>query len=249
MSQEIRYLPLPAATGGFSPVRAAGWLALLGTLALLLFGGFLTWRWVDDHILSIGIEDAGTTKISQTELVQRVQSFELVTLKETYDTSSNTDFKKRLNLGLTRIGLPGFVAGQELDVAARVTVAAGVDMSQVRPEDVQVIDQGDSSVVVVRIPQADITSTEIDADSFAISTRSGILTRLRRTVGLSEPDVRDGAVGEVTSLAREEAIKSGILEGATREAQARLQAFLQSLPQPDGRQVTYLVELQPPPER
>lgn len=251
MSQEIQYVPvaMPAAAGGFSPLRAAGWLVLLGTIAMLLFGGYMTWRWVDDHLLSIGIEDAGTTTVNTTELVERVQAFEMVTMKDTFDTASNTDFKKRLNLGLTKVGLPGFVAGQELDVSARVTVAAGVDMSQVGPDDVRIVEQDGNNVVIIRIPQADITSTEIEADSFEISTSSGILTRLRRTVGLSERDVRDGAVGQVTSLARGEAIEAGILEEATREAQIRLQAFLQSLPQPEGANVTYVVEVQPFPDR
>src|SRR5688572_18201164 len=233
--------------GNVSPVRAAGWLTLAATAAFIAFGAFLTWRWADEHIFSLGVEDAGTTTINHTELVERVQAFELVTTKDTYDTSSNKDFHKRLNLGLAKIGLPGFIAGQELDVDARVTVAAGVDLSQVTEDDLEVIQNGEDAVVVVRIPEARITSAEIDPESFDIDTSSGLLTKVRGTVGLPERDVRDGALESVTELAREEALRGGIIDEATRQAREQLQAFLQAMPQAGETRVTYLVELQPDP--
>ncbi|MEX0783610.1 MAG: DUF4230 domain-containing protein [Dehalococcoidia bacterium] len=246
MSEAVRYLAAPVAAR-VSPVRAAGWLTLLATAAMIAFGGYLTWRWADDHIFSLGIEDAGTTTVNHAELVERVQAFELVTAKDTFDTRSNTDFHKRLNLGVTKLGLPGFIAGQELDVKARVTVAAGVDLSQVTAQDVEVIQNGDNAVVIVRIPEAQITSTEVDPDSFDISTSAGLLTRVRSTVGLGERDVRDGALESVTTLAREEALAAGIADEATRLAREQLQAFLQALPQTGEGAITYRVELQPNP--
>jgi len=183
--------------------------------------------------------------VDEAELLERVQAFELVTVKDTYSSQSHTEFKKRLNAGFTKVSLPGWVAGQELDVSAEVTVAAGVDLSQVRPEDIQVIPQGRDAVVVIRIPEANITSTEINGETFDISTSAGVMTRFRRTIGLGEQDVRDPSVGVVTSLAREQAIRDGILAEATEEARRRLQEFLQSLPQTGPGQTTYLVELQP----
>ena len=248
MTERVQYIAVPAlASRAFSPFRAAGWVALLGTIALVAFSGYVTWRWVDDHFLSIGVEDAGTTTTNTVALVERIRAFELVTTKDTYDTRSNTDFKKRLNLGVTKFGLPGFVAGQELDVRAQVTVAAGVDLSQIGPEDVEVIQNGADAVVIVRIPEAQITSTEVNPDSFDISTSSGLLTKVRSTIGLGERDVRDGALSAVTTLGREEALRAGILDAATRQAREQLQMFLQSLPQVGEGRVTYRVELQPPP--
>jgi hypothetical protein len=144
-------------------------------------------------------------------------------------------------------GLPGFLAGQELDVKAEVTVSAGVDMAQIRPEDIEVIDQGGGSVVVIRIPPSQITSTEINPESFDISTDQGLFTRMQGAVGLGDKDVRDGAVAAVTSIAQEEALKGGLLEQASLEAKKQLQEFLQALPQGEGQHVTYLVEFQAPP--
>lgn len=246
MSQPVQYVPVLRAAGGFSPGRAAGWLSLLGATLLLILGGFASWNWLDDHFFSIGLEDAGSTTVNQADLLERVHAFELITAKDTYDTSSNTDFHQRLNLGLTKFNLPGFVAGQELDVRAQVTVSAGVDMSQVTPEDIQVIQNGNGTVVVVRIPQAQVTSTEVDPQTFDISTGKGLINKLGSSVGLGGHDVRDGALEGVTSIAREEAVRGGLLNEASAEAKARLQAFLQSLPQAEGSHVTYLVEYQAP---
>jgi hypothetical protein len=246
------YVPVngrQTSTGGFSPGRAAGWLALLGTLVFMALTAYVSWNWLNAHIFSIGIQDAGQVTVNEAELLQRVQAFEIVTVKNTYDSRSHTEFKKRLNTGFTQVSLPGWIAGQELDVAAQVTVAAGVDLSQLGPQDIRVIQQGQDAVVVIRIPEAQVTSTEINAGSFDISTNAGVLTRFRRTIGLGERDVRDASVGMVTKVAQEQALRDGILAEATQEARSRLEAFLQSLPQSGPGQTTYLVELQPTPPR
>jgi hypothetical protein len=230
-----------------TPFRSLGWGLSFALIAFAALGAFLSWRWIDDHILSLGIEDAGTTTVNTAELAERVQSFELVTMKDTYDTRSNKDFHQRLNLGLTKVGLPGFIAGQELDVEARVRVSAGVDLSQVTPEDIEVIQNGDDAVIVVRIPEAQLTSTEVEAESFDIDTSAGLLTHFRNTVGLEGKDVRDDALESVTAVAREEALRSGITDEATHAAREQLQSFLQSLPQTGDGTTTYLVEVQPNP--
>lgn len=248
MSEQVQYVPVvSSAGGGMSPGRIAGWVSLLGATLLLIVGGVVSWNWMDQHFFSIGLEDAGSTTVDEAVLLDRVHAFELVTAKDTYDTWSNTDFHQRLNLGLTKFNLPGFVAGQELDVRAQVIVSAGVDMAQVTPQDIEVIQNGDGTVVVVRIPQAQITSTEVDPESFDISTGKGFMNKLGSTVGLGGHDVRDGALEAVTSIATEEAVRGGLLTEASAEAKARLQAFLQALPQGPTGNVTYLVEYQAPP--
>lgn len=248
MSEQVQYVPVVrSGGGGFNPGRIAGWVSLLGALVLLVIGGLVTWNWMDEHFFSIGLEDGGSTTVDQAVLLERVHAFELVTAKDTFDTRSNTDFHQRLNLGLTKFSLPGFVAGQELDVRAQVTVSAGVDMSQVTPQDIEVIQNGDGTVVIVRIPTAQITSTEVDPATFDISTGKGLVNKLGSTVGLGGQDVRDGAVQAVTSIATEEAVRGGLLNEASAEAKTRLQGFLQSLPQGEGSKVTYLVEYQAPP--
>lgn len=242
----------PMAPAGAAPSGPQAILRNLTTAASLVIvglavvGGIFTWRWFDNSFGGVGVENAGTTTVDQAELVERVRAFELLTTRDTYDTNSNTEFHKRLNLGLTKFDLPGFVAGEELDVSATVTVAAGVDLSGIQPEDIEIIEQAGSAVVLVRIPEAQLMGTEIGADSFDISTSQGLLDRIGSAVGLGGRDVRDGSVGAVTSIAEEEAVRSGLLDEARVAARDQLQAFLQGLPQPEGGNVTYRVEFQAP---
>ncbi len=237
--------PSPIPTFNFT--RSAGNIAGVVVLLFAVLGGFVAWRWVDGNLLGIGLEDAGATTVDEAQLVERVRAFELVTTRDTYDTRSNTDFHKRLNLGVKTFGLPGFLAGEELDVKAQVEVAAGVDLAGITPEDIEIIQQGgEGAVVVVRIPQAQILGTQIDPESFDISTDKGIMDRIGGSIGLGGKDVRDGAVGAVTSVAQDEAVRGGLLTEASLAAREQLQAFLQSLPQGDGQQVTYMVEFQAP---
>jgi len=235
-----------ALSGPRAIMRGLSTAVTLGIVGLAVVGGIFTWRWFDDSFGSVGIQEAGTTTVDQAELVERVRAFELLTTRDTYDTNSNTEFHKRLNLGLTKVDLPGFVAGEELDVTAKVTVAAGVDLSSIRPEDIEIIQQAGAAVVLVRIPEAQLMGTEIGADSFDISTKQGLLDRFGSAIGLGGRDVRDGSVGAVTSIAEDEAVRSGLLDEARIAARDQLQAFLQGLPQPEGGSVTYRVEFQAP---
>ncbi|MEO6398360.1 MAG: DUF4230 domain-containing protein [Tepidiformaceae bacterium] len=236
---------------GRSPLRAAGWLLVASAVVVLIYGGWVGWRWVNDNLFSLGVEDAGQVTVDRAQLLASVRAFELVTVKNTYDSSSHTAFKKRLNAGFTKIPLPGWVAGEELDVKAKVVVAAGVDLQQVTASDIEVLREGPDPVVVIRIPEATILSTEIDAQSFNISTGSGLLTKVGQTVGINRgDDIRDGSVASVVSAAQKQAIEDQILPQATEEARAKLQAFLQALPQAGGgSHVLYLVEIQHAPAR
>ncbi|MEO6045162.1 MAG: DUF4230 domain-containing protein [Tepidiformaceae bacterium] len=235
---------------GPSPVRVAGWLLVLAALVVLLFGGWVGWRWVNSNLFSLGVEDAGQVTVDRAQLLSSVQAFELVTVKNSYDSNSHTEFKKRLNAGFTKLPLPGWIAGEELNVKAKVTVAAGVNLRQVSASDIEVLREGAEPVVVIRIPEATILSTEIDAQSFNLSTSAGLLTKVGQTVGIGGGDVRDGSVAGVTSAAQKQAINDGILAHATQEARTQLQAFLQALPQAGGgAHVLYLVEVQQAPAR
>lgn len=248
MSQEVQYVAVqPVGAAPFNVSKTLKWFAGSLVAVLVLIGALVSWRWIDGTLFGLGIEDAGTTTVDEAQLLERVRTFELVTTRDTYDTQSNTEFHKRLNLGIKKFSLPGFLAGEELDVKAQVTVAAGVDLAGITPDDLQVIQQGDGTVVVVRIPQAQLMGTEIDGESFDISTGQGLFDRMGSAVGLGGRDVRDGAVDAVTKLAEEAAIAGGLLTEASLAARDQLQGFLQSLPQGEGEQVVYLVEFQAPP--
>jgi hypothetical protein len=242
MQPQAYFVPVMApARGGLGAGRLAAWLFAGAALLMLAFSGLISYRWVQANLFHWGVSTSSTVEINQAQLLERVRAFELTTVKHTYASHGQIDVKKEFGAGPVGIGLPGWIAGQKLDVKGDVVVMAGVDLALVQPEDMEITQQGDGTLVVIRLPAARIMATEIKADTLDISTSAGVLTRLRTTIGLSEQDLRDRSAGQLTDVARESAIEQGILADAAREAEQRLAAFLQSLPQPAGTHVTYVV--------
>jgi len=248
MSDDIQNEPEPAsrAAGARGGGRAGAWLVVVAVVALLGVGGTVAWRWVDGNVLHWGVEDGRTQAVNHAELLRQVQAFELATVKNTYAGRAHVDADKVLSAGPKRLTLPGWVAGQELDVRATVTVTAGVDLSRVGPEDMEITRRGKDVHVLIRVPAPEVLSTELVPNTLDMSTSSGIITRVRRSVGLAEQDLRDRAADEVTDVARTTAVEHGILDDAARETERRLQGFLQSLPQTGSERVTYTVVVREP---
>lgn len=227
------------------PARVGAWFFALASVMLFVLAGAVTWRWLDRNVLHWGIEQGQTETVNSAQLLERVRAFQLATVKQTYAGQARIDATKTLAAGPVRVALPIWAAGQQLDVTGRVIVTAGVDLARVRPEDMEVTRQGKDTLVRIRVPAPEIMSTELAPDSLQMSTRTGVITRAIQGVGGGDKDLRDRAADEVTRVARETALRQGILEDSRGEAERRLQAFLQSLPQSGGR-VTYVVEVQAP---
>ena len=241
--------PPPSPAGGRSPLRFAAWALLIASLVLLVtlsVSAFLAWRWVDRNVLNWGTKDQPAETVNHAELLRRVRAFELATVKHTYDTQAHVEVNKVFDAGPSRVPVPAFIAGQELDVKAKVTVAAGVDLSGIRENDMEITRQGNETRVLIRVPAPEILSTEIVPNTLDMSTNSGLITRLRQRLGLNEQDLRDRAADEVVGVAKETAVREGILNEAAREAERRLQAFLQSLPQTGEERVTYIIVARDP---
>jgi hypothetical protein len=225
--------------------RAGAWFFALAGLLLLGLSGLVTWRWVDRNLLHWGIDDGKTTEVNSAELLERVRAFELATVKHTYDANAQIDASKVFNAGPLRAPLPSWMAGQSLDVTADVSIAAGVDLSKVRPEDMQIVREGNDVRVLITVPAPELLSAELVPDTLDMDTSRGFFTWLSSTVGISEKDLRDVAADQVALIAKQSAAEQGILDDAAREAEQRLQAFLNSLPQTGDEHVTYQVVARP----
>lgn len=239
----------PAASGGHL-IRNSVLAMLLSGMLFVGVGGYLSWQWLDGHLLHWGVQGGATETVNSAELLQRVRSFELATVKHTYAAQAHVDTSKVLNAGPKKIDLPGWVDGQKLDAKGNVIITAGIDLARVKPEDMTVSRQGKDTLVTIQLPPSAVLSAELAPDTLDTSTSSGLFSRLRQSVGLSEKDLRDQAADQVTKSARDAAIQQGILDDADREAERRLQAFLNSLPQAgnNGR-VIYTVIVSPQPAR
>jgi len=215
MSDDERYVVLENAR--VSTGRGPSALKLLLSAALIFFLGFsglLTWRWVDRNFFHWGIQDGRTTHVNEAELLRRLQVFQVVSVKDTYQANARVDVSKTLAAGPARIGLPSWVAGENMSVGARVMVAAGVDPGGLGPGDIQVMQDAAGTHVIVTVDSPGILSTEIVPDSMHIDNRQGVLTRLKTTLGIGDEHLADQAADQLSRSARAQAEKNWIAFGS-----------------------------------
>ena len=232
--------------GGNVVGRAGMWFFAIASLLLLGLSAVVAWRWLDANLLHWGVADGKTQQVNHAELLERVRAFELATVKHTYAGQEHVEAGKILNAGPARVALPSFIAGQKLDVTGNVIITAGVDLSKVKPEDMEITRQGRDVRVLIHVPAPEILSAELVPNTLDLSTSAGLVTRLGQSVGIEEKDLRDRAADQVVLVAKERAVEQGILDDAAYETERRLRTFLQSLPQTGDERVTYDVDVRPP---
>jgi hypothetical protein len=189
----------------------------------------LLWNWVDRNLLHWGLEDTRTSYVNQAELLKTLQAFEVVSIKQDYRAAAKIDVDKSLRAGPASVGLPGWLAGQELKISGEVTVAAGIDLSGLTNEDIEVQSFGERRHVIIHLPSAQILSTEIGRGTSDIDTDQGVLTRASTRLGFDERDLRDEASDRLSGVASTAALEHGILLEATAAAKTRLEGFLASV--------------------
>lgn len=127
-----------------------------------------------------------------------------------------------------------FVIGQtKLLYVAYGQVRAGVDLSQLTPEDVQVI----SDTVIVRLPPPKILDRKIDVE------RSYVYDFERGLLGPEDPDMQSRAERIALEKITRTACETGILEEANRRAELAVGALLRAA----GFREVEIVTTPPPP--
>lgn len=117
-------------------------------------------------------------------------------------------------------GIERLLTGEKLLLVATGEVEAGVDLSRIGPDDVQV--NGES--VRIRLPEPQILSTALDEDKTRVYDRDYDLLNLHPDDDLVEA-ARADAEREVLSAAK----KNGILDQAGNNAEESIRAFVLSL--------------------
>ncbi len=113
-------------------------------------------------------------------------------------------------------------------------VIAGVDLSQMRPEDLQVVSP---TAVIVHLPEAEIFFSRLDNERSYVANRDvGIFTNADAQL---ETLIRQEAEAQML----EAALGEGILERADAEAEAFMRSFLQGL----GFEEVIFTDTPPPP--
>ncbi len=116
--------------------------------------------------------------------------------------------------------MPNAVAGDEITFLATGDVIAGIDMAKLKPEDVW---RSPDGTINLRLPPAQVLVTRVDnKESRVLNRKTGLLRR-------ADADLETRARQRAEDNIRAEALKRGILNTASANAEARLAEFLRSV--------------------
>lgn len=116
--------------------------------------------------------------------------------------------------------VPNALAGDEITFLAAGDVIAGIDLSQLRQEDIW---RSPDGTVNLRLPPSQILVSRVD------NKESRVLTRKTGALRRADVDLETRARQHAEENIRAEALKKGILPLASRNAEARLADLLHTL--------------------
>ncbi len=208
--QKLNENPPPAARRTVTLIVAI----FAGVVIMVVAAGFVAW-----HTTRAAVESAFHRAIAKHE--------------ETVDLSSLVTQVRELNrletasMHVMHVStttqtyniVPDALGGDELTLLAAGDVIAGVDLSLLKKDDVWREPDG---TIVMRLPPSQVLVTRVDnKESHVINRKTGLLRRADINM---ESRARLRAEAEI----RNEAVRKGILNLASRNAQAKLAEFLHS---------------------
>ncbi|MDA0269534.1 MAG: DUF4230 domain-containing protein [Chloroflexi bacterium] len=179
-------------------------------IAILLIGGVL---WIGGRIEGVNpfktepIMNVGPTVIESIRELSDLVTVEVV---------EYTTIERGQDAGFLN-----FFRGDRIFLFAVARIGAGVDLAQLRDEDVEVDREANS--VRIRLPEAKILYAALDNESTQVYDReTGIFRGADR-------DLESQARLAAEQILREQALTAGILEHATANAKTTLETFLHGL--------------------
>ena len=117
--------------------------------------------------------------------------------------------------------LPDLLAGDRMLMIVRGQTIAGVDMSQMKPDDVQILENGNVRTVRIVLPPSQVFVTTIDNQHTRVYVRStGLFVQADKDL---ESETRARAQAELQKAALED----GILDAASKNARSTVTAMLE----------------------
>lgn len=222
------------------------------------FGGKIKWAiisvaalvllaWASGRFGWIGIESETTEEreIDKAALVGRIKTAELVSTKDTLDVQINLSLGDKLKVGPIKWKPPGWVSGENLDVGAKVQIAAGVSLKDLSEKDITVRRGADGvREVEVFVPEPEVFSAEIVKGTLNMDVDEGLLQKL----GISRKHAENKAADELNDAAKQRAREGGTLDQAARDSKEQLERILNAIPSEDGHPTRYIVTVREHPE-
>src|SRR5580658_6634987 len=205
----------PSRSGATVAIALAAGL-LLGVLCLGSVGWLMlsrhSGRALLSHLLSAVTGRTVSIDVSQPTVVDRIQRLQrLETVIYTMDKVVTGEKENSI--------LPDFLAGDRRMMLVHGEVVAGIDFSNLKPEDVMVQGKG----IHLRLPTAQVFSTRLDSNKTRVYSRqTGLLVT-------SDPNLETQVRQEAEHELEEAALADGVLRTAQQNALSTITSLLQGL--------------------
>ena len=211
MAREYEYRGAAHRSGSFIGILLS---LLLGAVALGLFvhharsgmGGRLA-AMISGRPLNI---------VSASQVVEKIQRLNrLETVVYSLDTVEETTESNPV--------LPDAIAGDKLLMIVHGQTIAGVDLSQLKPDSVEITDTGGSRSIRLTLPPSQVFFTNIDNDKSRVYARdTGLFVK-------ADPNLETVTRAKAQADLQQAALADGILDAATKNARATVTAMLEGL--------------------
>lgn len=119
--------------------------------------------------------------------------------------------------------LPDALAGDKLLMIVHGSTVAGVDLSQLKPESVQITEGADGRSIQLTLPSSQIFQTTVDETRTRVYSRdTGIFVR-------ADPNLESATRAKAQAELQQAALSDGILDAAAKNARVAVTAMLEGL--------------------
>jgi len=205
---------------GYGRRRGSG--VLLGVLFCLLLGATLLGLFVHRARsgwagrLASAIAGRPLTVVSAPDVIEKIQRLNrLETVKYSLDTVVEGQESNPL--------LPDALAGDKILMIVHGSTVAGVDLSQLKPDNVQITEGSNGRSIRLTLPPSQVFATTVDEAKTRVYSRdTGIFVR-------ADPNLESATRAKAQTDLQQAALNDGILDAASQNAHTAITALLEGL--------------------
>lgn len=166
--------------------------------------------------LASAIAGRSLTEVSAPDVVEKIQRLNrLETVKYSLDTVVEGDESNPL--------LPDALAGDKILMIVNGSTVAGVDLSQLKAESVQIAEGSNGRSIRLQLPPSQIFATTVDETKTRVYSRdTGLFVR-------ADPNLESATRAKAQTELQQAALSDGILDAASQNARTAITAMLQGL--------------------